>query len=284
MNGLLVRKKAFQGNTFSTSFLFLQIFTFVAAATASPQLMLNNWAWSGMPAATTYSTWGMPAVSPYSYPAWGMPQTYTAILPKTAEIMKKTIIADDTLKMDTPDYANKGEYIAESAGVIHKAKRSADPILSLAYSALPWAYNRMPLATMPLAYKTAGMPITYNAMPYAYSSILPVMPKMIADDTLKAGTPEYAMKGRYIAESAGIVHKAKRSAEEKEEKDKIIMSSPMPLMFNNFGVPSFYNRLPITGYSSIPTVSTIPDVRSWPMAATTLNTMVPMVAQRPLFF
>merc|ERR1712064_198228 len=136
-------------------------------------------------------------------------------------------------------YAGAGRYVANSAGVVHVAKREAeaeadaeaDP--ALFYSTygygLPYAgYN---------AYSAyAGYPYTYGAYPYnyglgyshyaapavathavaapvatGYSQVSPsasLTTVGLADASIPAVAGGYAGAGRYVANSAGVVHVA----------------------------------------------------------------------------
>ena len=142
----------------------------------------NSWAWPYAAAPLAYSNWGA-----WNYGAWPL---WTGIKPyKMPEL--------------ETDYASKGKYEAVAAGgVVHKAKREADPLTIYSNSwAWPTAYNNWGAWNLgwnaPLAYNNWG------AWPYAWP-----MTTTIADDTLKADTPEYANKGKYLAVAPGVIHKA----------------------------------------------------------------------------
>ncbi len=145
------------------------------------------------------------------------------------------------------DYAAKGKYEAVAAGgVVHKAKREADPLLM--YS--NWG-------SVPLTTSTYSHPMIYGGgiLPY-HSSILPyswpikyIEPKpIVANDRMKEGTPDYAMKGQYEAVSAGVVHKAKREAD--------------PLLVYKNILPTYY-RSPLLHHTTTPFVGTYPFVNRY---------------------
>merc|ERR1712106_502731 len=126
-------------------------------------------------------------------------------------------------------YAGAGRYVANSAGVVHVAKREAeadaeaDPALlygAYGYAGLGYAghgYAGYPYAGLGyagLGYAHAG----YAGYPYAagYAAHSPSASTHIAG-LAPAAVPAiaggYAGAGRYIANSAGVVHVAKREAE-----------------------------------------------------------------------
>merc|ERR1712241_1505014 len=81
------------------------------------------------------------------------------------------------------DYASKGKYHAENAGAIHIAKREAEAD----HHYMTYGYP----AVQPLVYKQPVVtPVVYKAQPV-----------------------DYAAKGKYVANSAGTVHIAKREAD-----------------------------------------------------------------------
>ncbi len=179
-----------------------------------------------MASASAY--WPYTAYTGYPYMAgYHMPYTYTAIKPeeytKTFEYKNGLPFfwGNKIVKMPEleTDYANKGEYKAEAAGgVVHMAKREAE--------AEPWMfYNNWAGYSMPLAYN-------YGYMPYAaHYPIVPVMPKLVTDDRMKADTPDYANKGEYVADNGAIVHLAKREAE-----------ADPALLYSSFAYPYAFNR------------------------------------------
>merc|ERR1712083_1013542 len=115
-------------------------------------------------------------------------------------------------------YAGAGRYVANSAGVVHVAKREAeaeaDPAL------LYGAYGYAGLGHLgyaghvgyPYAYGYAGYP--YAAAGYAsYSPSASTSIAGLAPAAVPAVAGGYAGAGRYVANSAGVVHVAKREAE-----------------------------------------------------------------------
>merc|ERR1712053_41192 len=118
-------------------------------------------------------------------------------------------------------------YVANSAGVVHVAKREAeaepeaDAALVYAGYGYPYAYG---------AYSAyAGYPYAYGAYPYNYgyagyqyayaapvaTGTAQVSPSAslttvgLADASIPAIAGGYAGAGRYVANSAGVVHVAK---------------------------------------------------------------------------
>merc|ERR1711982_136529 len=172
----------------------------------------------------------------------------------------------------TGGYAGAGRYVANSAGVVHVAKRSADaePEADAFYGAygygLPYTYGAY---NGYAGYGYAGYPYTYGAYPYAtyaapavaapavtvaetkveaapavatvaaapavaayapYTYALPTATAQVspsaslttlglADPSIPAVGGAYAGAGRYVANSAGVVHVAKRSADAEPEAD-----------------------------------------------------------------
>merc|ERR1712054_7354 len=112
-------------------------------------------------------------------------------------------------------YAGAGRYVANSAGVVHVAKREAeaDPALlygGYGYAGLGYAgYAGYPYAAGVYGY---GLPVAAagyaSVSPSASTSIAGLAPAAVP--ALAGG---YAGAGRYVANSAGVVHVAKREAE-----------------------------------------------------------------------
>merc|ERR1719367_195122 len=89
------------------------------------------------------------------------------------------------------DYAAKGKYVAETAGSLHIAKREADPM-----------------------HHFYSMPYYHHQTPYVYKPVTYVQPmhyKTYSNDAVK--DEDYAAKGKYVAETAGSLHIAKREAD-----------------------------------------------------------------------
>merc|ERR1712064_217668 len=127
-------------------------------------------------------------------------------------------------------YAGAGRYVANSAGVVHVAKREAeaeadaeaDP--ALFYSTygygLPYAgyngysaYAAPAVATHAVAAPAVAAPAVAVAAPVAtgYSQVSPsasLTTVGLADASIPAVAGGYAGAGRYVANSAGVVHVA----------------------------------------------------------------------------
>merc|ERR1712168_62858 len=123
-------------------------------------------------------------------------------------------------------YAGAGRYVANSAGVVHVAKREAeaeaDPYV-LGYGGLGYAglgyggYGYAGLGYAGLGYAHAAPVVTAAPVVAAgYSNVSPSASLNIAG-LAPAAVPAigglYAGAGRYVANSAGTVHVAKREAE-----------------------------------------------------------------------
>merc|ERR1712013_587219 len=104
-------------------------------------------------------------------------------------------------------YAGAGRYVANSAGVVHVAKREAE---AEAYPALlygAYGYAGLGHVGYPHAYGYAGFP--YAAAGYAsYSPSAGTHIAGFAPAAVPALAGGYAGAGRYIANSAGVVHVA----------------------------------------------------------------------------
>jgi hypothetical protein len=118
----------------------------------------------------------------------------------------------------TPNYANKGNYVANSGGALHIAKREAEPesqyltYNTAAYNPYytPYTYgSQTPYSPYTYASHYNTFPQMVNYQPYVYPSS---QVKTYAND-FHPGTPNYANKGNYVAQSAGAIHIAKREAE-----------------------------------------------------------------------
>merc|ERR1711992_477223 len=79
-------------------------------------------------------------------------------------------------------YAGKGQYVANSAGVVHVAKREAEADAQMILPVTTYGHSLVH-PTQSVVYKQAVKPF------------------------------DYAAKGKYMANSAGTIHKAKREAE-----------------------------------------------------------------------
>merc|ERR1711971_70063 len=108
-------------------------------------------------------------------------------------------------------YAGAGRYVANSAGVVHVAKREAEA--DAYYGAYGLGYAGHGYAGLGYA-----APAVAAVAPVAagYASVSPsasVNIAGLAPAAIPAVGGAYAGAGRYVANSAGVVHVAKREAE-----------------------------------------------------------------------
>merc|ERR1719429_1015267 len=126
-------------------------------------------------------------------------------------------------------YAAKGQYRANSAGVVHVAKREAEADAQMILPVTTYGHQTLVHPTQSVVYKQAMQPVVYKqavqpvmytkpVVPLVYNTpivqkVQPVnyMAGSYADDSVKPF--DYAAKGKYMANSAGTIHKAKREAE-----------------------------------------------------------------------
>merc|ERR1739844_19621 len=168
-------------------------------------------------------------------------------------------------------YAAKGQYMGNSAGVVHVAKREAEadaqmilPVTTYGHQTLvhptqsvvykqavqPVVYKQ---AVQPVVYKQAVQPVMYTK-PVVYSKPLvyttPIVQKIqpvnymagsYADDSVKPF--DYAAKGKYIANSAGTIHKAKREAEAEADPALLYGSGIIPTTYTSgiYNTAGVYN-------------------------------------------
>jgi len=127
------------------------------------------------------------------------------------------------------EYAAKGKYVAENAGAIHIAKREAE--------AEPWNVyaGAMPVTTY--AHTPVVQPLTYVQQPVVYNAPI----KSIANDAVKPFN--YAAKGKYVANSAGVVHVAKREAEPYTIGYNTWQTSPLSYVSAPIVTPSIHSGL-----------------------------------------
>jgi len=196
--------------------------------------------------ATTVEAEAAPAVAAVAAPAVGYPYAYGAypyaayaapapVATGYAQVSPSSSLttlglADASIPAVAGGYAGAGRYVANSAGVVHVAKREAeadaeaDPAL-LYSSAYPYSYGYAgyPYAAgysagYPYSY---GYPYAYGAYPYAHAYAAPVATGYaqvspsaslttlgLADASIPALAGGYAGAGRYVANSAGVVHVA----------------------------------------------------------------------------
>merc|ERR1712215_628470 len=112
--------------------------------------------------------------------------------------------------------AGAGRYVANSAGVVHIAKRDADADAALLYGAYGYAglghagLGYAGYAGYPYAHGYAG----YTGYPYAFGGYASHSPSAsthiagLAPAAIPALAGGYAGAGRYVANSAGVVHVA----------------------------------------------------------------------------
>merc|ERR1719219_3332452 len=164
----------------------------------------------------------------YGYPAVHQPVVYKKPLVYSAPVVAPVVTPVKTYF----NYAAKGQYIANSAGVVHVAKREAEADPQLLYKSIlpattyvqkpvvyqtPVVYKQPEVVykqAVPVAYKQAvpvvHKPVVYSA-PVVAPVVTPLQVKTYANDAVKP--EDYAAKGKYHAENAGAVHIAKREAE-----------------------------------------------------------------------
>merc|ERR1712088_845357 len=140
-------------------------------------------------------------------------------------------LADASIPAVAGGYAGAGRYVANSAGVVHVAKREAEAEAEADADAfygygLPYAYGAYPYtgyagyAGYPYAYGAYGAYAGYAGYPYAAyaapvaTATAQVSPSAslatlgLADASIPAVAGGYAGAGRYVANSAGVVHVA----------------------------------------------------------------------------
>merc|ERR1711902_239277 len=110
-------------------------------------------------------------------------------------------------------YAGKGQYVANSAGVVHVAKREAEADAQMILPVTTYGHSLVH-PTQSVVYKQAVQPVVYKqaVQPVMYTK--PVVPLVYNTPIVQKVQPfDYAAKGKYMANSAGTIHKAKREAE-----------------------------------------------------------------------
>merc|ERR1712233_239670 len=184
-----------------------------------------------------------PAVAPVAYataPVVAAPQVVTPVVTGTAQVSPSASLttvglADASIPAVAGGYAGAGRYVANSAGVVHVAKREAEAEADA--DAFYTAYAGYPYASTYGAYSAyagyAGYPYSYGAYPYNYgyagypyaapvayaaapvaTGTAQVSPSAslttvgLADASIPAVAGGYAGAGRYVANSAGVVHVA----------------------------------------------------------------------------
>merc|ERR1712013_845730 len=115
-------------------------------------------------------------------------------------------------------YAGAGRYVANSAGVVHVAKREAEAEADTALLYGAYGYAGLGHVGYPYTYGYAGFP--YAAAGYAsYSPSASTHIAGLAPAAVPALAGGYAGAGRNVANSAGVVHVAKREADAEPEAD-----------------------------------------------------------------
>merc|ERR1712142_1173971 len=133
---------------------------------------------------------------------------YASVSPSTSTSIAG--LAPAALPALAGGYAGAGRYVVNSAGVVHVAKREADADPALLYGA--YGYAGLGHVGYPYAYGYNGYP--YAAAGYAsYSPSASTSVAGLAPAAVPAVAGGYAGAGRYVANSAGVVHVAKREAE-----------------------------------------------------------------------
>merc|ERR1711923_11468 len=196
---------------------FLAIACLAAVAVAKPEAEADP--------ALLYGAYGYAGLGhlgyagyPYAYGYAGYPLAahgYASVSPSASTSIAG--LAPAAVPALAGGYAGAGRYVANSAGVVHVAKREAeaeaDPALlygGYGYAGLGYAgYAGYPYAAGVYGY---GLPVAAagyaNVSPSASTSIAGLAPAAVP--ALAGG---YAGAGRYVANSAGVVHVAKREAE-----------------------------------------------------------------------
>merc|ERR1712241_1667549 len=221
---------------------FLAVFCLAAAvsgapdAEADPAILYNTYGYGlGAYALGAHGYAGYPYAAYHHAP---LATGYASVSPSAA--LSTAGLAGAAYPAIAGGYASAGRYVANSAGVVHVAKREAeaeadaeaDPALFYSHYGygLP-AYS----GYSGLAYNgLAGYPYTYGAYPYNYglgyshyaapavaagaapvaTGYAQVSPSAslttvgLADASIPAVAGGYAGAGRYVANSAGVVHVA----------------------------------------------------------------------------
>merc|ERR1712224_467700 len=190
---------------------------------------------------------------PYTYGAMPV-TTYTTGYPYMTGFthgVKTPTYSNDAV---TPfNYAAKGQYVANSAGVVHVAKREAEADAQMILPVTTYGHQTLVYPTQSVVYKQAVQPVMYTK-PVVYSKPLvyttPIVQKIqpvnymagsYADDSVKPF--DYAAKGKYIANSAGTIHKAKREAEAEADPALLYGSGIIPTTYTSgiYNTAGVYN-------------------------------------------
>jgi len=235
---------------------FLAVFCLAAVASGAPEaeadpaLLYNTYGY-GL-GAYNYGAYGLGAYgyAGYPYAAYAPAVTgYSQVSPSASLTTAGLGLANAAIPAVAGGYAGAGRYIANSAGVVHVAKREAeaeadaeaDPALFYstygyglpyagynAYSGYPYTYGAYPynyglgyshyaapaVATHAVAAPAVAAPLAHAvAAPVAtgYAQVSPsasLTTVGLADASIPAVAGGYAGAGRYVANSAGVVHVA----------------------------------------------------------------------------
>merc|ERR1711988_982162 len=123
-----------------------------------------------------------PAVAAYAPYTYALPTATAQVSPSAS--LTTLGLADASIPAVTGGYAGAGRYVANSAGVVHVAKRSADaePEADAFYGAygygLPYTYGAY---NGYAGYGYAGYPYTYGAYPYATYAAATVAAPAVAE-------------------------------------------------------------------------------------------------------
>merc|ERR1712021_55259 len=190
----------------------------MAEAEADPYYAAYGYA--GLPVAGAYGAgvYGAGAYGAYgAYPyGLGLAAGYASLSPSASVSING--LAPAAVPAVAGGYAGAGRYVANSAGVVHVAKRDAeaDPYYTAyGYAGLPvaGAYAGAYASARAGAYGAYPYAAAYGAYPYAaysgYSNVSPSASLSIAGAAPAAvpaapGLP--AAAGRYCANSAGVIH------------------------------------------------------------------------------
>merc|ERR1712223_1745641 len=153
---------------------------------------------------------------PYAHGYAGYPYTaagYASVSPSASTSIAG--LAPAALPALAGGYAGAGRYVANSAGVVHVAKREAEAEADPAPFYGAYGYAGLGYAGhvgYPYAYGYAAYPLA--AAGYAsYSPSTSTSIAGLAPAAVPAVAGGYAGAGRYVANSAGVVHVAKREAD-----------------------------------------------------------------------
>merc|ERR1712029_654499 len=232
-------------NKFLTVFCLAATVSGAPNAEADPSLLYNTYGY-GL-GAYNYGAYGLGAYgySGYPYAAYAPAVTgYSQVSPSASLTTAGLGLANAAVPAVAGGYAGAGRYIANSAGVVHVAKREAeaeadaeaDPALFYsAYgyagypysSAYPYSYGypyaygsyahvaapavTTTVAAAPAVAAVHAAPVVAAPVATGYAQVSPsasLTTVGLADASIPAVAGGYAGAGRYVANSAGVVHVA----------------------------------------------------------------------------